>query len=224
MPVKPKVLIAVISYSYDAIRGSHQAIRETWGKDVGSADLRFFMPQVEYVLQRDEVFVDVPGDYDHISQEVQEILRWSISKDYDFTFLCCNDLFCIPNKLFSCGFELYDYSGIFYPPNIYIGTTFTFDCNQTPFPNTYSWVNGGFGWFMSRKAAELVVFVESKYKSAGDIYIGQVLGPHMQSNKIRTKNIPLDKGICWHYRDIYDSTYDPSTGWMKKMYELYKGT
>jgi hypothetical protein len=217
-----RTLIAVISCYADASRGSHQAIRETWGQDVAPADIQFFIPEVnDYAPLPDEVLLDVPGDYNHISDEVREILRWSLAAGYDYTFLCCNDLFCIPRLLLDSGFEKYDYSGVFYPSYAVIGTRFIFDWNKTLLL-VHPWTNLGLGSFVSRKAAELIVPVEfSKWHSAADIHIGQVLGPLIQKGEVLAKNLELEKGVCWHYRDISGKTYDPTTGWMKKMYKMY---
>jgi hypothetical protein len=216
-----KVLIAVISYYGDALNGAHQAIRDTWGKDL--SDLRFFMPRLaRYTPQRDEVFLDVLHDYDCISHEVREIMRWSIREGYDFTFFCCNDLYIIPKKLFACGFEQYDYAGVFYPSDVPIGKTFTFNWNGKPIENMTPWAAGGWGWFLSKKASERVVAVETNWASAGDIYVGHALSPAILNGEIVAKEIVLNNGICWHYRHDTNKTYNPATGWMQQMYKEHQ--
>ena len=111
-----KILIAVNSWDYAAANGDHQAIRDTWGKHVAPADLRFFIPRTSsHNLLSDEVFVDVSSSYDCICREVQEIFRWSILEEYDFTFLISNDTYLRPQRLLASGFEKYDYMGFFVP-------------------------------------------------------------------------------------------------------------
>ena len=225
-----KILFAVISYAGDAINGSHQAIRDTWGKDVmaAGADLAFFIGKRQTGWEpksKDEILTNAEAlltqdDHDYFQYLIKEMLRWSIRQGYDFTFLCCNDTFIIPEKLMASGFEKFDYSGFFVPRDIPLGTKTTEDVYGH---KLYLWADAGAGWFLSKKAAKIVV--DSKCDQwGGDIWIGQTLGPLIATGEILASNL---KGfwneISWHYRWVTGQGYNPRTGWMKEMYQKHGG-
>ena len=233
-----KVLIAVNSWDIDATRGCHQAIRETWGKHVAPADLRFFLPRLRrHELLPDEVYVDVNREYDFVCREVVEILRWSLQEGYDFTYLISNDVFLLPQKLLNSGFEKYDYSGFFHEQTP-LGEVATEDYECT-FKTAdgygikrklYNWADGGDGRMLSRRAAEAIVASQDAayWLAADDIFIGQVLGPMIATGDIKVWNMGYhkddipDNGYTWHhksYPEHANTQYDPATKWMNKMYE-----
>lgn len=233
-----KILFAVNSWDEDARRGCHQAIRETWGKDVAPADLRFFVPRVpNHPLLADEVFVDVPRDYDYVCREVVEILRWSLNEGYDFTFLVSNDVFVLSQKLLKSGFEQYDYSGFFHEqtPLGEMATedyecTFKTEAGYGRLRKLYNWADGGDGRMLSRKAAEIIVASPDAayWLAADDIFIGQALGPRIGDGEIRVWNIGQHKdaapnnGITWHFKNYPEHRgirYEPNAGWLQKMYK-----
>jgi hypothetical protein len=224
-----RVLIAVISYSGDADRGCHDAIRQTWGKDVAptGADLRFFIGhrRNDFVPASDEVLVteqtycthdpEVCKDQIHIQFEVREILRWSVSQGYDFTFLPSTDTFLIPSKLMTSGFEKYDYSGFIIPPHIPVGTK---SPEEIYGAHLYPWADAGVGWFMSKKAAEIVATSDLNWWT-DDIGVAQTLGPYIERKELTAGTIPdFWNSISWHYRWVTGKAYDPASGWMKNMY------
>jgi len=239
----PRILFAVNSWDHDAKRGCHQAIRETWGKDVAPADLRFFVPRTQnHCLLADEVFVDVPRDYDYVSREILEILRWSLQERYDFTVLVSNDVFVLPQKILKCGFETSDYSGFFHEPNVPLGSVipYPYKCMFNTAEgygierNLYNWADGGDGRIFSRKAAEAIVQnseAAAYWFAADDIFIGQVLGPLIQLGEISAWSMGLhkdaaipDNGMTWHYKNYAEHKnipYDPKAEWLKKMYVLH---
>jgi hypothetical protein len=222
-----RILVAVISYFPDMLKGCHEAIRKGWGKDVAPADLRFFMPTLRWqngekiVLPEgpsDEIRLDVSDAYDRIQHEVREILRWSINQGYAFTFLACNDTFINFKKLLTSGFERYDYFGTCYPSSVVPGETFSFKFYEKTFPNMFSWMDGGIGYFVSKKAAELIVKEESNEWTA-DIHHGQILGPKISTNEISAGLMPM----TIHYQHKTDEKrYDGVIEWQRKMYEKYK--
>lgn len=92
--------------------------RETWVRDVVSADVRFFygVPTVQFAcnmldLCDDEVVLAVDDDYESLPFKAREICRWALTVGYRFMFLADSDTFIIPRRLLASGFEQYDYSG-----------------------------------------------------------------------------------------------------------------
>jgi hypothetical protein len=166
-----------------------------------------------------------------------EILRWSLNEGYDFTYLVSNDVFLLPQKLLSCGFEKYDYSGFFHESTPF-GELATEDYECT-FKTAdgygikrklYNWADGGDGRMLSRKAAAAIVAKSdaSYWLAADDIMIGQTLGPLIGNGELTAWNMGYhkdaapDNGITWHHKSYPEHRniqYDPNTFWMKKMYE-----
>jgi hypothetical protein len=232
-----KVLVAIYSHSGDATNGNHQKIRDTWGRHLAPWDLRFMIGHRDapgWKIQPDEVLLPERanrycGDdwlaWNLYYQELTiEMLRWSLENGYDFTFLCCNDTFVIPSKLKQTDFEKYDYSGIFYP-HVPLGETF-----PEPFYGrlAYAAADAGTGWFMSRKASELVVnSKQDDYFGTSDQYTGQVLGPHIKSGEIKAKNLDNFHHVAaWHYREDGEALhtgYSTDSTWMHRMYQKYGG-
>ena len=118
-----KLLFAVISYQGDAQNGNNQLIRETWGKDIQGADLRFFIGRRSTTFSQadDEELADFQRSrncqhawwesykdccQDFWQVQVRSMLAWSISRGYDFTYLCSTDTFVVPQLLMKTGFCL----------------------------------------------------------------------------------------------------------------------
>lgn len=244
-----RVLVAVYSHSGDAVNGNHQKIRDTWGQHLAPQDLmstwdlRFMIGHRDAIGWKinpwDEVLLSelanrsCGGDWlawNLYYQELTiEMLRWSLEHEYDFTFLCCNDTFLIPSKLKATDFASYDYSGIFYPPNrVPLGETFDEPFYKRP---AYAAADAGTGWFMSQKAARLVVnSKQSDYFGTSDQYTGQVLGPHIKSGEISAKVLEDFHHIAaWHYREeeiidpVLQNGYPVTSTWMHDMYERHGG-
>jgi hypothetical protein len=232
-----RFLIAVTSYFPDVLeRYCHETIRETWGKDVTSAgiDLKFFIPKgssipAEYKQHTDEELTDVSDRYDHIQHAIKEILRWSIQKGYDFTYLCCNDTFVCPRNLIKSGFEDYDYFGTYYPPlgEFKPGEEFSLVWYDKIIPNMFLWMNGGLGFILSKKASEIIV-ANTPNEWTADVWIGQLLGPytkvwdtHSQSKQIKIGHMKRDD-VYWHYKhSLNEIRYQGLHNWMHEMYQQH---
>lgn len=230
-----RILFAINSWDVAARAGFHQVIRETWGKDTAPADLRFFIPGVPgYVLQPDEVFLDVSRDYEKICIEVKEMLRWSAQAGYDYTIMVSTDSFLLPQKVLACGFEKHDYSGDWaFSESVPFG-----EVNPIPVHCTfrtedgyginrcfYNWCGCGPARILSKKAATIIIEnADAAYwHSADDIMIGQTLGPYIKRGEILPYRIPYYGGvITWHYKNTEKEPYSAANGWMKRMYEAHK--
>ena len=155
---------------------------------------------------------------DYWQHLTREILRWSVQNDYDFTFLCCNDTFIVPRKLMASGFEKFDYSGYFVPQNIPLGVKSEEDIYGH---KLYLWADAGVGWFMSKKAAKVIVDDAPDFWT-NDIHVGQTLGPLIASGEIKAATLKgFWNDISWHYRFITGESYTASSQWQKKMYEIH---
>jgi hypothetical protein len=201
--------------------GAHDRIRKSWGSRVKGADVIFFVgaSPLNLFLEDDEDSLPVNDDYYSLPFKTREILKWSIIHKYDFTFLCDNDTFIVPDRLMSSGFEEYDYCGKF---NQKPGRRFHYADSQGTYPDIYCWCSGGFGYFVSRRAAELVIASDPRVW-AEDMYVGQVLGPHIQSGDLKAAHLgDLVGNISWHYPNHHNlEPYDPSGDWQEVMSRLY---
>jgi hypothetical protein len=160
-----KALIAIAGCERDARNGYNQAIRDTWKKAVSGADFLFFVGQGDIPLASDEIRIAAPDDYKSLPYKTKAILNWSIEHGYDHTFKCDTDTFVYPSRLLASGFENYDYSGWFNGvPNQRCVTD----------RQWYTWASGGIGYWLSRKAAQIVV-AQEPHHWAEDLWVGQVL-------------------------------------------------
>lgn len=223
-----RTLIAVKSCWRDLHRGDHSHIRNTWGRDAYHIpfDVRFFTGKREETILwtlEDEVHLDCRDDYDSLPLKTQQILLWSTERDYDFTFLCDTDTYVIPRLLAGCDYQNYDISGRFGAMPA-LGSTFNYRDARGVYPNCHPWPSGGVGYFVSRRAARVIAYTNPTVW-AEDMYVGQVLGPLIQSGDLKGVDIPnFECNIAWHFprRAYQNKSYDPSFGWMQKMYKEHR--
>lgn len=215
-----RLLIGIKSCQRDLENGCHDTIRRTWGRDVREADLRFFVGQGGRASSVDEVVVDAPDDYDSLPWKTREILHWSMDAQYDFTFLCDTDTFLIPSGLMNCGFEKSDVSGMFCTGHPVGSAPFDYKDERGEYQNVYSWPSGGRGYFVSAKAARIIIEQEPRVW-AEDMYVGQAIGPRVQSGEIIAAELEKFVGrISWHYPRNHFET-DFMAGWLKVMQGLH---
>ena len=219
MPVN--LLIAVKSCWPDMLNGFHDIIRSTWGRDV-KCDLRFFVgtPPQSRIIQNDEIVLDVPDGYHDLPYKTREILRRSRNLWYDFTLICDTDSYINYNKLMSSGFENYDYFGVNSKP---LGQTFDYtavdrDGRGHHIKNCYPWMSGGYGYIVSRKAAEFIVKAEPNIW-AEDMFVGNTLGPLGAKGEIKIANMDKENLPTRHFpQSRYHSGYDPRFHWMEEVH------
>jgi hypothetical protein len=212
------ILFAIKSCFAHRDGGFHNPIRNTWGCDV-KGDLRFFLGNGSGILlplRQDEVWLDTPDSYEGLPYKTRTILKWALKRDYSYVFLADTDTFVAVDLLMKSGFENYDYFGVNSKPWDVTFPYHAIDREKKDWynPQTFPWASGGFGYFLSRRAAELVVAAEPE-TWAEDIFVGDVMGKHPEMKK---GNMP--RGISWHYPNVgYGAwQYDPSEQWMEKMY------
>lgn len=106
-----RILFAVKSCHRDRHRAA--VIRETWGRDLHGADLRFFYGRpILKDAQPDEVSLDVPDDYWNLAIKIQAICQYAIQHGYDYVLQIDADTYVQPERALASGFEQYDYTGM----------------------------------------------------------------------------------------------------------------
>ena len=97
-----QLIVAVKSCQRDKDAGFHDAIRETWGRDLKAKGVQvmFFIglppgvasmghPQgYNQVLQRDEFIVNAADDYNSLPFKTRGICQWATAKVFTHLFLC----------------------------------------------------------------------------------------------------------------------------------------
>ncbi len=139
-----KCLIAIISCESYRVNGNNQALRDTWLPDVAKEPglhYKIFMGQGSKPDKEDEVFLDVPDDYQHISYKGREIHKYALDNDYDFVYKCYPDTYLCPSRLMRSDFQNYDYVG-------------NFACKLK---SGQQYCTGGTGYWLSRKAYSLLI-------------------------------------------------------------------
>lgn len=174
-----KTLMAVKGCERDAGNGFHQAMRDTWVKDVQGADVRFFLGQGYSQLRDDEVRLGCPDDYMSLPQKTRAILTWALERSYDYVFLCDTDTYVIPGKLAATGFDRFDLTGLF---NGAIGRP-----NATE-GKYWAWISGGNGYWLSARAAAIVRDHPHNGDWAEDRITGQALGPHFAAGNLMAQS------------------------------------
>lgn len=184
-----KILLAIKGCEDDARNGVHDVIRETWFRllpgslthatDV-NAEALFFVGRGRFELESDEIRLDCDDDYRSLPNKTREILRWALAQGYDFIYLCDTDTFVMPDRLFNSGFQNYDYMGGFNGDG------------QLGVPKvvgpSYCWASGGPGYWVSARAARLVVDaprIGPDGDWAEDRWVGQVLGPELAAGRLK---------------------------------------
>jgi hypothetical protein len=195
------LLIAVCSCHKDRDVGCHDSIRRSWGRVALEAgiDVRFFLGgRYPANLEADETWVPVPDDYLSLPHKTKAIAQCSLIQGYDYLFKCDNDTFLVPKRLLQCGFEDFDYYG-------------------TPVNKIY--LNGGPGYFLSKRAAEIVAASEVD-EQAEDRWVGRMLGDRVLRGDAGEK---FWRYSTWHYPvGMYGpKRYHPESQWQETMARAY---
>jgi hypothetical protein len=134
------LLIAIKSCARD--QAVHRTARETWLSHPLTPEHHFFMGAGCLADQGDEtVLANAEDDYAHLSDKLREIIRFAVSWDRDFIFVCDADTYvCVP-RLLSSGFQHHDYMG---------------SVGDTSYYSTTTMCCTGAGFWLSRKAMEIL--------------------------------------------------------------------
>jgi hypothetical protein len=226
-----KLLIAVKSCIQHLDMGYHDVIRQTWGKDAKALgiDVRFFVGQglqgsrsLKY--QPDEIALSCSDDYNSLPFKTKEICLWANSKVLDHIFLCDTDTFLIPKLMLQTGYEKYDYAGKINRP---FGEPFPYimvgrDGRTQLHAKALPWASGGYGYFLSKKAANVIGY-NTPIGWAEDFITGQLLGNLYNTGDITMLNTPGDVYSFHFPAHIYKSGYDLRFNWMQQKYAELEG-
>lgn len=169
-----------MSCERDAANGCHDALRRTWAAHmVPGLDYKIFVGQGTRALVGDEERLDVADDYSHLPEKSQAMRKWSLDHDYDFMFKSDRDTYLSPRRLFSSGFERFDYCGHFprHPQEGFIPVI-------ADARGAYPYASGGCGYWTSRRAMEAIVAapldekrLDNRGNPAEDLWIPNILFP-----------------------------------------------
>lgn len=151
-----RVLVAISSCEQYERDGLNAPSRETW---LSGMDYRFFHGQGASPKD-DVVLVNCNDEYHALTDKLKLKLRYALENSYDFCFCCFPDTYAVPERLLSCGFESSDYMG-----NVF--------CH----PGGTPYAQGGPGFFLRRRAMEVLVNDPSSYQNE-DCWAGDTLAKH----------------------------------------------
>ena len=215
------MMVAVKSCLEQDLAGYHEPIITTWGKQLPrGVSLEFFTGGAKFQTRfcADAWAINslvCPDDYDGLPQKTRAILRYFLGNNYERILLVDTDTY-VDHRLFNWSLDEGDYVGKIDRP---VGETFPYmsvkrDGGREYHPEVYPWASGGFGYILSRKAAEIVVATEPM-SWAEDFYVGQALGPYSKAGEIKVFDIGTF--LRDHFPQItYKRGYHPSTRWMEE--------
>jgi hypothetical protein len=192
-----KLAIVVKSCHRDLDRGCHDVIRQTWGRDLKArgVDTFFFVgkdPTQEETrrvrkYESGEVVVDCKDDYLSLPVKTRRICQWLGSKMFSHAFFCDNDTMLFPDQLLNSGFEKYDYSASHWWVGRGLGDPgvppFHYVDSGGEYPECRAWASGGFGYFLSHKASNIVADAQPTIW-AEDLFVGQLLAPLIDKREL----------------------------------------
>ena len=197
-----RVLIAISSCERDSNNGFNDAVRKTWLNNA-KVDYKFFKGIGGTESHDDEVILDCKDDYLSLPEKTLEILKWALDNNYDYVFKCDTDTYVVLDRLLSSDFRNWDYIGHFNAP---IGIP------NVVYRTLYTWASGGSGYFLSKKAAEIIVKLNSTEKAmcpnlripCEDLWIGQVLGPDIEKGNLKATS---DNRYGWGFNDDFSTEF-----------------
>lgn len=185
---EPRILICVKSCRRDQYNGYNDNVRQTWLRDLKGANYCFVLGNGATRLHPDELILNCGDSYRDLPEKTHALCKWFVNQEYDHFFACDTDSFIIPNKLLGdTKYRECDYLGFF---NGEIGRPFEI------YGSLWAWASGGSGYFVSRRAAQIVSEVnpdaysmcpETKIPSE-DLMLGQILGPYIQRGGLTAKH------------------------------------
>lgn len=221
-----KLAICVKSCHRDLDAGHHDAIRGAWGRDAkaNGVDVFFFVGHDpnqadsrrirRYVSG--EVLLDCRDDYESLPTKTRRICQWAMGKMFPYLFLCDNDTFVKIPQLLKTGFEKSDYSGYF-RDHLPGEAPFNYSDPFGEYPGCRAWASGGIGYFLSRKAVEIVA-ADPPTGWAEDMWVGQVLADYIDKKEIKAEPLDIKRKATWHFEKMNDHlVYKPE--FMKLAYE-----
>lgn len=230
---KMKILFAIVSCWLCEVNGDNQSCRDTWLKDVPpnvdykffhgtgfsaypGSDKKFSRADVDHIPY-DVVVLNSPESYLNLIERAQELYYWAWSRGYDYVFKCYPDTWVDVKQLLHSGFEKHDFFGHWLTaPNTPCGDGTV---------NQYGCLGGGEGYWLSRRACELVIKAKPCVDPIGeDTWVGQIMGENgiqMVDHTGYGEGVTLHGSVRHRPIDYRPGQYDNS--WMYKTYKELKG-
>ena len=209
-----RVLIAVESCFKDAHK--HQAIRDTWGKDLPMGMPKFFMGGAGAGPFEDEIFLgtNIDDSYGALSLKTQAMCRWALDHNFDWMFKCDVDTVINVERLLFSGFGDYDYFG---------GENA--DVNVPGFaPGRIEFCSGGAGYWLSRHSLMFIEQLTSPTLTcAEDVFVADTLLKHgikptFHPGYLWRPGAAIGKDtVTLHLSSALQKKYEPS-----QMYQAYR--
>jgi hypothetical protein len=155
-----RTIIAISSCELYEQTGLNEPLRETWLKDLPEGwDYRFFHGR-NSSPHEDVINLDCADEYYALTDKTKLKFKWCLEEGYDFVFSCFPDLYTVPVRLATCGYEAYPYYG-----------TTAHNCPGGRY------CQGGPGYFVRADAAKIVADTRESYPNE-DCFVGDVLRRH----------------------------------------------
>lgn len=163
-----KPLIAIVNCH--RFKGRADSQRATWVKKIQGIDYKFFLGNGNREPEEDEVFLDVPDDYNSLPLKTQAIMQWALDRGYDAVFKCDDDTYVFPDKL-----------KIILPTTPYEGRINGSNIQLAP----KGWCSG-FAYWLAGEAISIVANAGKPTHHAEDLWVGMVLSKHNIAPKIQS--------------------------------------
>lgn len=152
-----KPLIAICTCH--RFRGRADAQRATWVKKIKDIDYKFFLGGSNGIPGIDEVFLDVPDDYDSLPLKTQAIMKWALDHGYDAVFKCDDDTYVFPDRLLTI-----------LPTTAYEGRINGSNVQLAP----KGWCSG-FAYWLAGEAISIIANAGKPTHRAEDLWVGMIL-------------------------------------------------
>lgn len=165
-------------------RDCHDAIRETWGKDIMH---RFVLGRGNTDPAPDELIVDADDGYEQVWQKARRAIEWAYFEGHQRMFQCDVDTYVLASRLINL------------PPEFdYIG----YRCDE-------GHASGGAGYFL-RKRAMRALLEQPWPPGWHDLTVGKLLADHHIS--LLAQNDRFVSGIPKDWTNIVSAHLSPRTG------------
>lgn len=148
-----RVLVAISSCQGFEDSGLNTPMRDTW---LTGTDYKFFHGY-QSKGKEDIITLSVDDSMGGLTEKAKAKARWAYDQGYDYIFSCFPDTYAVPSRLWTSGFERYDYLG-----------------REHQHPGGAPYCQGGPGYFLSRKAMHAVFSATTSYLN-DDCWVGDVL-------------------------------------------------
>ena len=210
--------------------GYHEAIRGTWARDLKALGVETYFFVGTDPSQQDtrrcrryvsnEVVVDCKDDYESLPVKTRRICQWTMGKTFERIFLCDTDTLIKAKELLATGFEAFDYAGYFGKEGTSPGCApFSYTDAYGTYPECRAWASGGVGYFLSRRAAEIIAATPPTYW-AEDLQVGQTLAPEFDTKRMIGSAMNMGNGVVTSHFVKTNGTPEYKPEYMKLAYEL----